>query len=705
MKLAGITAALAATAVATGVQAQEAAIPTAPPAPTQTAQAATEGVVSYPPEFFASAQPQSAMDMIFRVPGFQFDQGDQVRGFAGAAGNVLVDGQRPATKSDPLEAFLRRIPASTVERIDLIRGGAPGIDMQGQTVIVNVVRKTTASSQALWAVASAYYDDGRTTPAMRIEGSRRWDGKYVEGSVLFFTFVDDGAGEGPRIVRDPSGAVIERAFADETAGGTGVETKASFETPLFGGKFRTNVLARMEDYQWELDDVTSFPAPFEFHVEDDFDEKFRGEIGAQWSRALGPRTNFEILALQTFRDTVFNSVYEDAFDTYDFMQATTNGESIVRSKVRWAKSDTLQFETGGEVAYNFLDRSTTFDFNGTPIALPAANVLVEETRAEVFGTMTWRPWTTLTVEAGTRVEYSVISQSGDTELEESFVYPKPRLFVTWAPNEQNQMRFRVEREVGQLNFGDFVSSAQLSTGVVTAGNANLVPFQAWTGEITYERRFWEKGALVLSLVHSRIEDVVDRIPVIDLASCPLVAGVPDPTSPLCDFFSGVGNIDEGESTTFSANLTLPLDRLGIKGGIFTFEGAWNESEVIDPTTGRPRRITGRAPFRGEMNFAHDIPSWKLNWGADAFFGFQETYFGIDQIEQIELETWFRLWAEWRFKPQWSLRVEAQNLAARDFIRERDVYAGLRSNTPLVFREDKALNFEPFIYFRLRRTWG
>lgn len=706
MKLAGLMATVAAVALTTGLataaQAQE--TPATVP-PETTTPAAAEGVVVYQPAFFASAQPQSAMDMILRVPGFSFNPGDSVRGFAGAAGNVLIDGQRPAVKTDPLEAVLRRIPATTVERIELIRGGAPGIDMQGQTVLVNVVRKTGASQQALWAVASGIYEDGRSSPAMRIEGSRRWDGKFVEGSVLFYSFVDDGAGEGPRIVRGPLGNVIERAFSDETAGGEGIETKGSYETPLLGGKFRTNFSAKFEEYSWELMDETSFPGPFEFRVRDDFDLNLQGEISAQWTRQLGPRTTFEILGLQTRRDTAFTSTYDDAFDEVIFDQESLSGESIVRAKVRWAKSDALQFEYGGEVAYNFLDRSSGFTLNGAPVPIPAASVLVEETRGEVFGTTTWRPMPTLTVEAGARVEYSVISQTGDTNLEESFVYPKPRLFVTWAPDAANQWRFRVEREVGQLNFGDFVSSAQLSTGVVTAGNANLVPFQAWTGEIAYERRFWEKGALVVSLQHSMIEDVVDRVPVIDLGSCPLVAGVPDPTSPLCDFFSAVGNIDEAESTTFSVNLTVPLDRLAVRGGILHFEGAWRSSEVNDPTTGQPRRITGQSPFSGEVNFSQDIPSWRLNWGADAFLGFQERYYGIDQIETIELQTWYRLWAEWKPEPHWSLRVELQNLAARDFIRERDVYAGLRDNTPLVFREEKKLNFDPFIYFRLRRTWS
>ena len=43
-------------------------------------------------------------------------------------------------------------------------------------------------------------------------------------------------------------------------------------------------------------------------------------------------------------------------------------------------------------------------------------------------------------------------------------------------------------------------------------------------------------------------------------------------------------------------------------------------------------------------------------------------------------------------------------AASD-VRTRDVYAGPRDTSPLAFREVRDLNFDPFIYMRIRKTWG
>lgn len=100
------------------------------PAMAQTAPVAApaqQGVLVFEPVFFADARPDTALDMIARLPGFAFESGDSgTRGLAGTAGNVLIDGRRPSTKSDNLDQILRRISAAGIARVELIRGGAPG---------------------------------------------------------------------------------------------------------------------------------------------------------------------------------------------------------------------------------------------------------------------------------------------------------------------------------------------------------------------------------------------------------------------------------------------------------------------------------------------------------------------------------------------------------------------------------------------------
>src|SRR2546423_11855625 len=81
--------------------AQTPAVGTAPQ-PTRTTDGRT---TTYETAFFAQYAPRSAYDIVQRIPGFTLDLGannnnngnNDIRGFAGVAGNVVVNGQRPST--------------------------------------------------------------------------------------------------------------------------------------------------------------------------------------------------------------------------------------------------------------------------------------------------------------------------------------------------------------------------------------------------------------------------------------------------------------------------------------------------------------------------------------------------------------------------------------------------------------------------------
>src|SRR3546814_5344162 len=67
-----------------------------------------DNVLVYEPPFFESAHPQHALDMVKRLPGFVLvDSDGDVRGFAGATGNVVIDGKPPSSKSESLEEIGR----------------------------------------------------------------------------------------------------------------------------------------------------------------------------------------------------------------------------------------------------------------------------------------------------------------------------------------------------------------------------------------------------------------------------------------------------------------------------------------------------------------------------------------------------------------------------------------------------------------------
>jgi outer membrane receptor protein involved in Fe transport len=652
-----------------------------------TAQAAqTQGVIVYERAFFDAYQPNSAYDLIMRLPGFAFDGGANVRGFDGAAGNVLIDGQRPSSKSDRLQDVLSRLPASQVARVELIRGGAPGIDMQGKTVIANIVQKTGSSVKGLAAVSNKAVYDGRNMPAARLEGSRRSNGTTLEGSLVYGGFVDDGAGDGVRVRRDASGAPLRVGSVQSDGDGFQTLASGSYETPLAGGKLRINGRFNNERFNFKQIDTSAGGT----NAEKSFDDEYEREVGLRYTRDIGPKNSLETVFLHQEDDEQFDSNYRAGGFVADFGQHSLTKEDIVRGVWKYRPSATLSFEGGAETAINTLEGQTAYAENGVPVALPSANVDVEEKRSQAFVTGTWRASPKLTAEAGLRLEKSTITSTGDVKLEKDLKFAKPRFSVTWTPIAQTQVRASIERKVSQLDFDDFVADSALNTGQVRAGNPDLNPEQSWTSELTLERRFWKDGVATLTLRHAKLSDVIDRAPIF---------------TPGGDVYDSPANIGDGTDDSVGVTLNLPLEKFGVKGGLLKGESTWTHSEVTDPTTGKTRRKSGQHPIDWELAFSQDLPVKGIKWGVEAYGGWRETYYRFSEVETYKLRTFVIAYLDYKPRPDITLRVEVDNLTARNFERINTSYAGPRPGSALDYVDTQDLEFGRILFLRVRKTFG
>jgi hypothetical protein len=666
--------------------AAQAPVPTGPLQSAPEVDSAQQGVLVFEPVFFADARPDTALDMIARLPGFGLDTGDSgTRGLAGAAGNVLIDGQRPSTKSDSLDQILRRISAASVARVELIRGGAPGIDMQGRSVVANVVLVRTVTTERVLEVNTYIYPDGYIGPILAGRYSRREGDDLIEGSISATTDRTDGTSDGFRRRYDAVGNLIQDADLVLWDRFRNVRATGAVQRGVLGGKLRVNGLLSWFGNQNSQDVLIRSGAGVD-SFNDEESDSVDSELGMNWTRDLGPRLGLELTGLQRYSTEGYTGVSESGGDSSTFTADATAGESIARAVLRYRPDDRWAIETGGEVAYNFLDSATAYEENGVAIPLPSASVKVEELRGEAFGQATWRPSPKFTLEAGVRVEVSEISQSGDSDQSKSFVYPKPRIQATWTPRPGHQFRFRAEREVGQLDFGDYVASADIDIGQVEGGNPDLVPQKANVLEAIYERRFWGEGVLDFTWQHAWIEDVVDIIP--------LTGG-----------FDGVGNIGDGTSDFVQTRLTLPTDKLGISNGRLQARASWGESSVIDPTTGEKRRTQGQLPFGCGISFNQDLMGGKWSYGFDHGCN-TDRYknYRVREVYEFVAEPFVTLYGQWKPDARTTMRVDVGNATDRDAGYNRDIYTGPRDTAPLAFREVRRTKMSPWLFVQIRKTF-
>lgn len=648
---------------------------------------ATSPVTIYPAAFFASYQPNTALDMVGHVPGFTLDTGAGVRGFGGAAGNVLIDGGRPAAKDDTLDETLKRIPASSVLRIELIRGGAPGVDMQGKTVLANVVRRKDRKAMALVAVAIDRWYDGRLDPALRIEGSRRIGVTDVEASFRVGKSIDDGAGNGTRIQHDGSGALIETG-PEHSAGAAGVyKATLAVERPVLGGKLRAHGSLSSNPYDYLQDDHL---VPGGERVENDRQNQKTAEIGLDYNHSLGAKASLETVLLQQVGASYYTSDFAAPGDIEHFNLDKKTGESIARITLKASPSTSLSLEAGVEGDFNWLKDRTVYVVNAASVTVPAANVRVSEARAEGYATATWRMTPKFTLESGLRVEASRIAATGDVVSRRTLAFPKPRVVATWSPDPKDQIRLRVEREVGQLNFDDFAAGqATLANGAVQAGNPNLTPQRDWVFEAAYERKFLGDADATVTLRHYVLTDVIDRAPVYSSS------GV----------FDAPGNIGGGRKDEVAFALTLPTDKLGVRRGQLTGQATWRWSSVTDPTTGLKREISGLQPVSAEAHFTQGVPKLKMTWGVDVFDQWRQTYYRFDEIDTDKLKTYVSIYGEYKPRADLAIRLMVENASGRGFEHTRQICPGPRNTNGLALTDIRNLHTGRGLYARIRKSFG
>lgn len=589
-----------------------------------------EGKRVFPAAYFTSDNPQTAADMVGRVPGFDVEDGDSVRGFGGSAGNVLIDGARPTSKNESLESILSRIPAANVERVELLEGAAAGALAPGKTLVVNVVRKADSKSGGTWALQLDGVSSGFILPSLEASYTARL------GKLNVTAGIEAGYDQVTNLIGfegflDPRGNFTERGPNDDrrrfrsgkaTLGldGTFGAYKVSANGSWFRGAFRRRYV--------HIATLTGAPLPYRVDEGRESNDEINWEIGADIERNIAGWTSKIALLLKEGDQAGtslagFNLITAPrSFGRFASTDLTT--ERVGRATFK-RKVGAHQIEFGGEYAFNSLDFAGAYaQGNGTVFIVQPSNISatqVQEDRREAFISDTWTITPKLTLEGTLTGEWSTIAQSGDAAKERSFFYPKPRLSAVWKPINGWTYRGEIEREVSQLNFGAFADSAAVGDGNQNSGNPELRPEQVWNYVIGVERRWGKRGVFNVSLRHEQFEDKLELVPTTG-------GGV------------ALGNIG-GKPTWggYNVSWTLPLDGL-LQGLEIDGYYRWRDSQVLDPFTNSVRPFSGSNGNQFQTGFRYDMPAKKLRVGAWIWRGNHQRDFRPDQrFEWSTIQEW------------------------------------------------------------------
>lgn len=679
---------------------------------------APDGRTIYPAAWFERFAPSNAWDMASQVPGLSVQDGEEVRGFAGAAGNVVINGARPSAKAEKLEAILRRIPAAQVVRVEVVPGQLIGGEYRARAQVLNIVLTEEASGWSGSVEATARYPDSGQT-----SGSGGVSVLHRKGAHAFSLAATHHSEHLPDegfdlLTLRPSGALVERrdkinryyqqedtlsaSWAWEPSDGRAAHLNGrtwSWSNPLF-----------------HRSEVTGPGGPLRFDTIDQAPERTGFEIGGDVSRPLAGGTA-KLVGLVR-RERSENAEVQlrrtsDGGPLIDgFSQSVDNlyGETVGRAT--WSRENLFGWsvETGGEAALNTLDASidvAVIDASGgvTPIVLPGSKPLVEEVRGEVFLSAGRSLTPTLTFDWGAAVETSTLSVSGEgiEANERTLTFLKPRASIEWRPSDTWRLRLAAGRTVAQLNFDDFVSNVELANDRDNAGNKDLEPERTWrlTGEI--ERKVLGDGTLRLALHSDWVQMVQDRVPVEVLGP-----DGPDPDSEpdVIDVVDAPGNLGDGRRLWLEAAAGLPLDRFGVKGGRFNLRWVLQDSRVRDPYTGRDREFTYEEAWNVAADFRQDLREHNLAWGVVYDAEGVLPQYRINEVDDYNPENyWFRVFIEARPNPKTTITLSANNVLDRAIVRDRVFYDPTRA-TPEPFADEHRWRRQGVTWaLQVKRTFG
>ncbi len=644
---------------------------------------------TFTPDAFSRFAPRTALDMARQVPGFPIEEGDQERGFGQADTNILVNGRRISGKSNgPVEA-LSRIPVDAVVRLDIVDGASLDIGgLSGQ--VLNVVTTTDAGISGRYRYSPQFRTDDVPIRWANIEFALSGGGDGDEWTLSIGNDQNRFGSEGPEFVYDSAGVLtdLRQERAVDKFDQPGI---AGSFTRLFESGAVLNVTGEVNWFMFDFIETSNrqpIGAAASTRVLTETEDEFNYELGAdfEWD-AFGGR--LKLIGLHRFE----SSPTVGKVDSFDAELAVTAGslfereadeaETVLRGEyTHMGLGGDWQWSLEGTQNYVDIDAALAIrDENGVfqPALLPGASSRVEEDRAELTVSYSRSLSSALQVQTSLGVEYSEISQSGELGQTRDFVRPRGFISVNWRATEGTDFSLQVERQVGQLNFFDFIASVNVNQDRVNVTNADLVPPQSWLVNLQLQQTLGDFGSLTLSGFYEEIEDSVDLIPIDGGGQAP-------------------GNVDSATRNGASMNLTFLTDPWGWRGARVDLELTYVDSEVADPLFGTPRPISDDDYLNYEVVMRQDFQQSDWATGLEFFYNENRPQVRLDEVSIFVQSTAFMRWfVEHKNVFGLTMRGSIGNLLDRSNDFSRTVFND-RLVDDVAFREERFRTFGRIIRF-------
>ncbi len=666
-------------------------------APPAVAAPVANGAQRYTPTDFARFAPRTALDMVEKVPGFLIVTGTNGgdRGLGQATENILIDGERIASKTTDARTALSRITATQVAYIDIVDGASlnvPGLTGQVANVVLIAGNdagggfKTTIRWQPEWR---PQLDDNW------LNGEVSTTGK-IGGTQVTLSLKNETNRQGhwgPERRFDGNGDLL--FTRDEFARYYGDRPRLSAalaRTTTNGNKWNFNLGGQLQNIRESVNGTSIQPVAG--RVVEDFkftEDEHNFDIGGDYELGLG-KGRLKLISLYRFEHSPFvdSFIVDRAVGGRSgerFKQTADEGESILRGEYSWRTGGGTDWQVAIEGAYNILDVDSQFavlqpDGSFLPVVFGGETTRVEEKRGEASLTWGRALASNLTAQVNLAAEYSELTSSGPGGLTRGFIRPKGKLALAWKVGAKTTINWFVQRRVDQLDFFDFASSVDVANGQGNSGNGRLVPPIVNRSELEFVQDMGRWGNASVAFAYGYAQDLVDQIPL-------------SPTT------EGRGNLPGAHLYRVTTKGTLLLDPLGWKGARINADVTWRRNRVRDPLTDQWRDQSFGQDYIADLSLRHDIPGSNIAWGGGYFDERFSPGLRLDAIEkEYTVGPFVTAFVEHKNVAGFTVKLSYRNLAGMKDGFDRTVFVDRRDG-PIAFSESRRREFGQ--YFQLTVT--
>ena len=288
----------------------------------------------------------------------------------------------------------------------------------------------------------------------------------------------------------------------------------------------------------------------------------------------------------------------------------------------------------------------------------------------------------LSIQLAAGGEYSNLRQTGPGGLSRTFWRPKGLVSAAWKATSRLDVNLKLQRRVGQLNFGDFLARVNINDDRENAGNVELVPTQSWEADLEATRNLGAYGSTTLRLYGRLYDDIVDTIPI----------GLDGESR---------GNIDRATAYGLEWKATFNFDPMGWRGAKLDARVQAQKTRVKDPLTGEYRPISGNLLHLFDVTLRHDIPDSDWAWGGNANYALYAKDYRLTEVGRLwEGPVWASLYVENKDVMGLTVRATIGNILAATSMWDRIVYVGRRTG-PIQQIEHRDRLIGPIFSFQVR----